>query len=45
VHQLEQEFAEMQTMFIRRTDAYVSSALSTFLQIVRPETVLQLAAE
>jgi LysR family transcriptional regulator, cell division regulator len=45
VHQLELEFAEMQTMFIRRTDAYVSSALSTFLQIVRPETELQMAAE
>jgi DNA-binding transcriptional LysR family regulator len=45
VHQLEPEFAEAQTVFIRRTDAYVSSALSAFLQIVRPDTELHAAAE
>jgi LysR family transcriptional regulator, cell division regulator len=45
VHQLEPEFAESQTVFIRRTDAYVSSALSAFLQIVRPDTELHAAAE
>jgi DNA-binding transcriptional LysR family regulator len=45
VHELAPEFAEVQTVFIRRTDAYVSSALSTFLQFVRPETVLHVAAE
>jgi DNA-binding transcriptional LysR family regulator len=43
VHQLEPEFAEVQTVFIRRTDAYVSSALSAFLQIVRPDTELHIA--
>jgi len=31
------EFAEVQTVFIRRTDAYVSSASPAFLQIVRPD--------
>jgi DNA-binding transcriptional LysR family regulator len=45
VHQLEPEFAEVQTAFIRRTDAYVSSALSAFLQIVRPGAELRVAAE
>ncbi len=46
VHQLEPEFAEVQTVFIRRKDAYVSSALSAFLQIVlRPDTELHVAAE
>src|SRR5258706_306359 len=45
VHALEPEFAEVQTVFIRRTDAYVSSALSAFLQIVRPDAELHLAAE
>jgi DNA-binding transcriptional LysR family regulator len=45
VHELEPEFAEVQTVFIRRTDAYVSSALSAFLQIVRPSTELRVAAE
>jgi LysR family transcriptional regulator, cell division regulator len=45
VHQLEPEFAEVQTVFIRRADAYVSSALSTFLHIVGPNTELQMAAE
>jgi hypothetical protein len=33
-------------VFIRRKDAYVSSALSAFLQIVlRPDTELHVAAE
>jgi len=45
VHELPPEFAEVQTVFIRRTDAYVSSALSAFLQFVRPENELHVAAE
>jgi len=45
VHELAPEFAEVQTVFIRRTDAYVSSALSAFLQTVRPDAELHLAAE
>jgi DNA-binding transcriptional LysR family regulator len=44
VHELESEFSEVQTVFIRRTDAYVSSALSAFLQIVRPAPELHAAA-
>src|SRR5258706_9171295 len=45
-HQLGPGFAEVPTWFIRRTDAYVSSALSAFLQIVlRPDTELPVAAE
>jgi DNA-binding transcriptional LysR family regulator len=43
VHELEPEFAEVETVFIRRTDAYVSSALSAFLQTVRPATELHVA--
>jgi LysR family transcriptional regulator, cell division regulator len=45
VHQLEPEFADVQTVFIRRRDAYVSSALSAFLGIVRPDAELHVAAE
>jgi DNA-binding transcriptional LysR family regulator len=45
VHELPPEFAEVQTVFIRRTDAYVSSALSAFLQFVRPQNELNVAAE
>jgi DNA-binding transcriptional LysR family regulator len=45
VHELEPEFSEVQTVFIRRTDAYVSSALSSFLEIVRPNAELHVAAE
>jgi LysR family transcriptional regulator, cell division regulator len=44
-HELDPEFAEVQTVFIRRTDAYVSSALLAFLQTVRPATELHVAAE
>jgi DNA-binding transcriptional LysR family regulator len=45
VHELDPEFAEVQTVFIRRADAYVSSALLAFLQTVRVGTELHLAAE
>src|SRR6267378_85431 len=45
VHELDPEFAELESVFIRRTDGYVSSALSAFLQIVRPATELHAAAE
>jgi DNA-binding transcriptional LysR family regulator len=45
VHELEPEFSEVETVFVRRKDAYVSSALSAFLQIVRPGTELHVAAE
>jgi DNA-binding transcriptional LysR family regulator len=44
VHELEPEFSEVETVFVRRKDAYVSSALSAFLQIVRPGTELHVAA-
>ena len=45
VHELDPEFAEVQTVFIRRTDGYVSSALLVFFQIVRQDTELRVAAE
>jgi len=45
VHELTPEYSEVQTVFIRRTDAYVSSALAAFLQIVRPDPELRAAAE
>jgi LysR family transcriptional regulator, cell division regulator len=32
-------------VFIRRTDAYMSSALLAFLEIVRPDAELRVAAE
>jgi DNA-binding transcriptional LysR family regulator len=35
VHELAPEFAEVATVFIRRTDGYLSSALATFLNSVR----------
>jgi DNA-binding transcriptional LysR family regulator len=45
MHELDPEFAEVQTVFIRRKDGYVSSALSAFLETVRPGTELHVAAE
>src|SRR5580692_928304 len=45
VHELPPKFAEVQTMFIRRKDAYVSSALVAFLRTVRPDAELHVAAE
>jgi LysR family transcriptional regulator, cell division regulator len=45
VHELAPKYSEVQTVFIRRPDAYVSSALSAFLQIVRPDDWLPVAAE
>jgi LysR family transcriptional regulator, cell division regulator len=45
VHELAPKYSEVQTVFIRRPDAYVSSALSAFLQIVRPDAWLRVAAE
>src|SRR5262245_20799842 len=45
VHELTPEYSEVQTVFIRRSDAYVSSALAAFLQIVRPDPELRVAAE
>jgi hypothetical protein len=45
VHELDPEVSEVQTVFIRRTDGYVSSALSAFLQTVRPHAELHVAAE
>ena len=45
MHELDPEFAEVETVFIRRPDGYVSSALAAFLQMVRPDTELHVAAE
>jgi DNA-binding transcriptional LysR family regulator len=45
VHELAPEFAEVQTVFVRRTDAYMSSALLAFLRIAGPDTELHVAAE
>lgn len=45
VHEVPPEFAEVQTVFIRRKDAYESSALLAFLQAVRPAAELHAAAE
>lgn len=45
VHELVPKYSEVETVFIRRPDAYVSSALSAFLQMVRPDFWLRVAAE
>jgi DNA-binding transcriptional LysR family regulator len=45
VHELDSEHSEVQTLFIRRTDGYVSSALTAFLRIVRAGSGVMLAAE
>ncbi|MGY4573642.1 LysR family transcriptional regulator [Bradyrhizobium sp. USDA 3256] len=44
VHELEPDDTEVQTVFIRRTDGYVSSALAAFLQTVRPSSGLIMTA-
>lgn len=45
VHELPAEFSEVETVFIRRTDAYVSSALSKFLESILESTPSAIAAE
>ena len=38
VHRLPAAEAQVETLFVRRRDAYVSSALAAFLQLARPGT-------
>jgi DNA-binding transcriptional LysR family regulator len=45
VHELAPDKAEVQTLFIRRRDAYVSSAMTAFLEMARPRSTPALAAE
>lgn len=45
VHPLPPEEARVETVFIRRHDAYTSSALAAFLDLVRPAWARTLAAE
>ena len=45
VHALPSEEAWVETVFIRRRDAYTSSALAAFLDLVRPASAQTLAAE
>jgi DNA-binding transcriptional LysR family regulator len=45
VHKLDPESAEVQIVFIRRADAYVSNAHAAFVQSLRPATELPVAAE
>jgi DNA-binding transcriptional LysR family regulator len=44
IHELSAEDGEVETLFIRRRDSYVSSALSAFLGIVQPLVKTQLVA-
>lgn len=44
-HALPREEAQVETVFIRRRDAYASSALAAFLDLVRPALSWMLAAE
>jgi LysR family transcriptional regulator, cell division regulator len=45
VHRLPPAEAQVETLFVRRHDAYVSSALAAFLQLARPGTAHRAAAE
>jgi LysR family transcriptional regulator, cell division regulator len=45
VHLLPPEDAFVDTVFVRRHDAYVSSALTAFLAVARPTQVMAQAAE
>ena len=45
VHPLPPEEARVETVFVRRRDAHLSSALAAFLELVRPAWVGTLAAE
>jgi len=45
VHQLHDDSAMVDTMFVRRRDSYVSSALKSFLQHVRPLQLNRAVAE
>jgi DNA-binding transcriptional LysR family regulator len=45
VHRLPAAEAQVETLFVRRHDAYVSSALAAFLQLARPGTAHAAAAE
>ena len=45
VHPLPPGDARVETAFVRRHDAYTSSALAAFLDLVRPAWVQTLAAE
>lgn len=45
VHSLPSEEAWVETVFVRRRDAYTSSALAAFLDLMRPASTQTLAAE
>jgi hypothetical protein len=44
VHELPPDQAQVDTLFIRRHDAYVSSALGAFLEMAKPIAAPDLAA-
>jgi DNA-binding transcriptional LysR family regulator len=44
-HELAPDIAEVQTVFIRRVDTYLSSTIAAFLQLIRPEEAMGLAAD
>lgn len=41
IHELAPEEAQVETLFVRRTDAYVSSAMSAFLDLTGPKRALK----
>lgn len=45
VHELPNSEAVVETLFVRRRDGFVSSALSAFLEIARPTQIRMVAAE
>lgn len=40
VHELPPEHSQVETLFVRRSDAYLSSAMSTFLEVARSHAAL-----
>lgn len=45
IHELAPEYSQVETLFIRRRDSYVSSALTAFLKIAQPQATTLAAAE
>jgi DNA-binding transcriptional LysR family regulator len=45
IHELAREYSEVETLFIRRRDSYVSSALTAFLQVALPQATTPIAAD
>ena len=45
IHELPSEYADVETLFVRRLDGYVSSAMTAFVDLARARWGLQRRAE